>query len=157
MKIDNAEFEIEYNKQDNKNIINSATKKYSMMLSKDERVSCGMSGLWRCMQNHDPSYGTKFTTSLFLHVDWECKRAVSEITKKPLLPIGEMESQIPDKSNDTCLLDLLDGLNESEKDIIHQRFVQNKTLEEIGITKGYTKEAARQNINKAIKNLKKDF
>ena len=37
---------------------------------------------------------------------------------------------------------------------MHQRFFENMTLQEIGENHGYSKEAARQNINKIIEKLR---
>jgi len=37
---------------------------------------------------------------------------------------------------------------------MYQRFYENRTLEEIGKKQGYSKEAARQNINKILSKLR---
>ena len=153
--ITNEQFEKEYKNQDNINIIRSATKKYSKTLSPDERERCGMHGLWRCIQSHDPKYGRKFTTSLFIHVDWECKREIASLNRKPEMPLGNFDQEISDISPSGSFDDIVSGLNDNEKSIIYQRFYENRTLEEIGKSQGYSKEAARQNINKIIGELKK--
>tara|TARA_Y100001938_G_scaffold150868_1_gene243979 strand:+ start:3406 stop:3900 length:495 start_codon:yes stop_codon:yes gene_type:complete len=152
--VTNEEFEKEYNNQDNRNIIKAVTKKYSKSLSKDDQKSCGMHGLWRCIQNHDDSYGRKFTTSLFIHVEWECRRHLSSSKKNKVSFLGEMDSEIVSSIGDKDILDILETLPENQKDIIYQRFYENRTLEEIGKSQGYSKEAARQNINKIISKLR---
>ena len=83
--VTDEQFEIAYDNQDNKNIIKAVTKKYANKLSTDSQRTCGMYGLWRCIQNHDDKYGRKFTTSLFIHVDWECKRELAMMNKKTCL------------------------------------------------------------------------
>jgi len=152
--ITNKEFEIAYSKQDNKNIINAVTKKYAKQLSKDSQKSCGLHGLWRCLQNHDDSYGRKFTTSLFIHVDWECKRELASLSKKPLLSLGESDGDIASITASGEFSEILESLPEKQKNIMYQRFYENRTLEEIGKKNGYSKEAARQNINKIISKLR---
>ena len=93
-EITDDDFEAAYNDKHNKSIIKAATKKYSSILSEDIQASCGMHGLWRCMQNHDPSYGRKFTTSLYIHVDWECKRELSRYKKNSVSFLGEMDKEV---------------------------------------------------------------
>tara|TARA_R110000824_G_scaffold268532_3_gene457163 strand:+ start:285 stop:779 length:495 start_codon:yes stop_codon:yes gene_type:complete len=160
-KVTDEEFEKAYSNQDNKNIIKAAAKKYSSKLSKDAQKTCGMHGLWRCIQNHDDKYGRKFTTSLFIHVDWECKRELGILTRKPLSFLGEHDEEIPSPAISGEALDILDTLTEKQKEIMYQRFYENRTLEEIGKKQGYSKEAARQNINKILSKLRettgKDF
>jgi len=152
--VTNEEFEKSYKNQDNKNIIKAATKRYSNKLSKDAQESCGMHGLWRCIQNHDDSYGRKFTTSLFIHVDWECKREIGIMLRKPLSFLGEGDEEIASPSASGDFSEILEPLPEKQKEIMYQRFYENRTLEEIGKKQGYSKEAARQNINKIISKLR---
>jgi len=159
--VSNEEFETAYNNQDNKNIINAVTKKYSNKLSKDTQKSCGLHGLWRCIQSHDDSYGRKFTTSLFIHVDWECKREISNINRKKTGQLGDSDEDVVSPIPSGEVSEILDSLPENQKQIMFQRFYENRTLEEIGKSQGYSKEAARQNINKIIsrlrENISKDF
>jgi len=152
--VTNAEFETAYKNQDNSNIIKSVTKKYSPVLSEDTQKTCGMHGLWRCIQNHDYKYGRKFTTSLFLHVDWECKRELVRLKKRPVSFLGELDTEIPGPVASVEISDILDALTKKQKEIMHQRFYENRTLEEIGKKQGYSKEAARQNINKILSKLR---
>lgn len=151
--VTDQQFETAYKNQDNKNIIRSVTNGYSGQLSKDEQGVCGMYGLWRCLQNHDERYGRKFTTSLFIHVDWECKRELSRINKKRMTPLGEQAENIEATIESSDIPEILEFLSEKQKNIVIQRFYENRTLEEIGQSQGYSKEAARQNINKIIKKL----
>ena len=159
--VTDKEFEEAYSNQDNKNIIKAATKKYSNKLSEDAQKTCGMHGLWRCIQNHDDSYGRKFTTSLFIHVDWECKREIGVMNRKAMSSLGENDIDIPSPAVSGEYSEILETLPEKQKKIMYQRFFENKTLEEIGKSEGYSKEAARQNINKIIlklrENMSEDF
>ena len=69
--------------------------------------------------------------------------------------LGEQADNIESKKNSHSIPEILDLLSENQKNIVIQRFYENRTLEEIGKSQGYSKEAARQNINKIIKKLKK--
>ncbi len=152
--ITNTAFENAYKNTDNRNIIKAVTSKYSKRLSEDVQKTCGMHGLWRCMQNHDEKYGRKFTTSLFIHVDWECKREIGQMYRKPLSLLGDDDGDIPGPLTSEETNDLLETLPDRQKEIMYQRFYENRTLEEIGKLQGYSKEAARQNINKIISKLR---
>ena len=152
--VSDDQFEKEYSKQDNKNIIKAETKKYSGQLSQDAQKRCGMHALWRCIQNHDDSYGRKFTTSLFIHVDWECKREINSLNKKPISLLGECDDDVVSPEPSGQMSEMLECLPEKQKEIIYQRFYENRTLEEIGKKQGYSKEAARQNINKILSKLR---
>lgn len=154
MIITDEEFEKAYQNKDNIKIIKAVTKKYSGQLSEDAQKTCGLHGLWRCIQNHDNSYGRKFTTSLFMHVEWECKRELFSQKKKPLTFLGESDCQIENRHKKEGVSEILDCLTDKQKNIIYQRFYENMTLEEIGKKQGYSKEAARQNINKIIEKLR---
>ncbi len=152
-------FEKEYSKPDNKNIIRSVTKKYSSVLSDDMQKTCGMQGLWKCIQNHRDERGSKFTTSLFMHVDWECKREVSSMLSKKhqMSLLGDSDIEIPSLTASGETSELLDILPEKQKQLVYQRYYENMTLQEIGEKNGYSKEAARQNINKVIDKLKEIY
>ena len=152
--VTDEEFETAYNNQDNKNIIKAVTKKYSGRLSEDIQTSCGLHGLWRCIQSHDDSYGRKFTTSLFIHVDWECKRELTSLNKKKTGCLGDLDEDVACPTSSVPRSEILDSLPEKQKEIMYQRFYENRTLEEIGKKQGYSKEAARQNINKIIAKLR---
>jgi len=154
MTITDEEFEKALNNKDNIRIIKSVTKKYSGRLSKEIQKSCGLHGLWRCIKNHDDSYGRKFTTSLFMHVEWECKRELSAQKRKPLVFLGEYDDKIESPPLNMEASEILDCLTENQKKIMHQRFFENMTLQEIGENHGYSKEAARQNVNKIIEKLR---
>jgi len=149
-KVTNEEFEKAYSDQNNKNVIKSVTKKYYNKLSPEIQTSCGLHGLWKCIQNHDEKYGRKFTTSLFMHVGWECKREISFMNKKPIILMGDHDCDLSKEYFEMDFPEILEILNEKQKKIIYQRYYESKTLQEIGKENGYTKEAARQNINKTI-------
>jgi RNA polymerase sigma factor (sigma-70 family) len=48
----------------------------------------------------------------------------------------------------------IDKLSYDEKDILYKRFYEDKTLEEIGDLKGYSKQAAHRNIQKTLSKLR---
>ena len=152
--VSNEEFECALNNQDNKNIISAVTKKYSNKLSEDAQKTCGLHGLWRCIQSHDPKYGRKFTTSLFIHVEWECKRELTLLNKKRTGYLGDSDDEIASPPQSGEMSEMLESLPENQKNIMFQRFYENRTLEEIGKKQGYSKEAARQNINKILSKLR---
>jgi len=155
--ISNKDFDLAYKNQDNLNVMRAATKRYSNLLCLDSQATCGMHGLWKCLESHNPEYGRKFTTSLFIHVEWQCKREISKQMKNNESNLGDLDTQVSSESSEDFLNDALDFLPDNQKQIIYQRFYENRTLEEIGKKQGYTKEAARQNVNKIIKKIKENI
>ena len=70
-----------------------------------------------------------------------------------MTPLGEQAENIEATIESSDIPEILEFLSEKQKNIVIQRFYENRTLEEIGQSQGYSKEAARQNINKIIKKL----
>ena len=68
--------------------------------------------------------------------------------------MSDIEKDIPSKEDDNFFMEAVDGLTQNQKDIIYKRFLENQTLKEIGEEYGYTKESARQNINKVLSKIK---
>jgi RNA polymerase sigma factor (sigma-70 family) len=143
--------------KDNLGIIKSVTNKYIKSIRKDELYRCGLHGLWRVLQYHRDGMGQKFTTSLYKFVDWECKKRLKERKReKRQIPIDTLAIDIADKTKDESISHLLECMTMLPKpyyDILDMYYFQDMTLEEIGNRLGFTKEAARQNINKAEEKL----
>jgi len=148
---------------DNRNIIGAVLKKYHGVIPADELELCGMNALWRALQYHREGYGQKFTTSLHMFTDWECKgelRRYRRQRKEYSLfdQHTNLYTVIQDRESDDLdyVLECLELLpNEWMKKVIQQYFFDGMTLEAIGRANGYGKEAARQKIKRALTHLRK--
>lgn len=156
-KVTNEEFEQAYTNKDNRLIIRSVTSMFANVIPEDELVSCGLNALWRCLSQHQSSYGQKFTTSLWRFTNWECLRELKNIqrTKKSLNIDNINVSTKQVSENLSHLRECMTLLSESNKQLIQEYYLDKRTMEEIGKLHGYSKEAARQKINRAVIELRK--
>jgi RNA polymerase sigma factor (sigma-70 family) len=147
---------------DNIKVINGLKRKYAQVLDVDDFESAAMIGLWKTLGYHEEGRGQKFTSSLWLFVSWECRRLLR--AKKANVKFVQMSSMgidVPEKNglDERCqkVKEYVELLSEKDKKVLKQYYYDNHTMEEIGNLNGYTKEAARQKINKGIKNLANFF
>lgn len=157
-QVSNQEYEEAYKNKDNRKVIQSVVAKYYKSLDRDDLESAGMTALLRCLEYHDPSYNQKFTTSLWRFTDWECKRILRKKSGKPQhKQLSTIEYDIPQKiliSDDNKFVqECVEQLQDSEKNILSMYYYDGRTMEEIGRINGYSKETARQRINKSLKRL----
>lgn len=154
---------------DNRGIIRGVGRRYSRTLSSDEIESCGLIAIWRCLNQHDDSYGRKFTSSLHQFMVWECNRAIGQRkpSRKKKNPdmyyhIGLKRhfdgptDEIYDEESEELIGHIKESLNSMSypvKCMVRDYFYRNKTLKEIGRINGYTKEAARQKVGDAVNSL----
>lgn len=155
-KISDIEYQDAYKNQDNQRVIKSVLSKYRHKLDEHTLESCGLQALWKCLQSHDYSFTTKFTSSLWKFTTWECKREIAKVKNKSREQPLEFSADIaPDKQPVSYdLSDYFSLLSDDEKQVLNYRFVENMTLLEIGNRFGFTREAARLKIKKAINKIK---
>lgn len=161
-EISNQVYQAAFENQDNTKIIYSALRHFHGSLDADERHECGLHGLWRALKSHDPTKGQKFTTTLYRFVQWEARRAMKNKLRdrKKADKVGVTGIPIDTYIDEDFTLsietdDLLDQLEEKYRVIIKQKYLEGFTLNEIGQHHGFTSEAARQNVDKALVKLRK--
>jgi hypothetical protein len=143
--------------KDNRNVISKVGSKYSGLLTDDELKSCGLNALWRCLSYHEDGRGKKFTTSLWTFLEWEYRRELKKKKQKTVKTVSLSDHDFPlSVSNEDCLAlkECIEMLDPDHKLLINQYYSENRTMEEIGRINGYSKEAARQKINKAVSQLR---
>lgn len=161
-QVSNEEFETAYKNKDNKRVISTVIKKYMRSIDLHDLQSAGMMALWRCLSYHDDSFNQKFTTSLWRFTDWECKRILrSQKNKVKCAQLSVIESDFPENQivtdNEKYIKECIHLLPTSDKSILELYYYDNRTMDEIGKLNGYSKEAARQKINKSLKKLQEIF
>lgn len=155
--VSELEFNTAYANSDNKNIIHSVLRKYVYSLDKDTLKSCGLKALLRCLESHSDEYKTKFTSSLYKFTVWECERERTAIQRRRIKPVELFDIPVDGAVEGSIFEDLQDVLPEEHASIVKMKFVEDRTLEEIGKHFGYTKEAARQKLKTALKTLKEVY
>jgi len=151
--VTDADFDRYYSDVNNRNIIFSVCSRFSNTLSTDILESCGMVGLWKCIKSHDSSYNRKFTSSLYTFVKWECLRELNNHKRQSFFiqTSDPVEAGFEEKSDE--ILEYVEMLPLEQQVVIQLKFYENCTLDEIGTKRGYTKEAARQYVNKGVARL----
>ena len=157
-EVTNKQYEEAYKDLDNTKVINKVLSLYQD-LSSETRRDCGLKGLWRCLQFHEPDKGNKLTTSLWRFVKWECEnekkklRSQKNQKRSKSIELFDVEDEAVEVMD--VFHDIDNILDRESSSIIRLRFVEKMTLKEIGATFGYTKEAARQKLNHALEEVKR--
>jgi RNA polymerase sigma factor (sigma-70 family) len=113
--------------------------------------------LLKCLENHDDSYGQKFTTSLYRFTVWECRRFLrNRRNTLSLSSVPELSVTVCDRHEDVeHILECLDLISESDRSLVEQRFIMGMTLREIGALRGYTRQTAMKKVRRAVARLKR--
>lgn len=137
----------------NKNLKNVCTK--------DEIESIAMDTLWNCIQKYKTNDKTKFSSYLYKSIQNNSKRLLDKKIKQ------RKEKQLIDNyCNDLSydmssyyeareILESLKDVDKKSYDILIQKFYYGMTHREIGEMYGFTKEAARKKIKKALEQCRK--
>ena len=154
MNTSNEEFNKALFNLDNIKIIKKALGKYYKILNHDELKSCSYLGLWESLKRWDLKKGKKFTTYLYDQVKWHCQKLIND--NKKTINLESLSSNVQEKvkSDNIYILECMSKIPKKYKDILYKYYFERYNLEEIGKINNYTKQAAQQNIKKALKSLK---
>lgn len=155
--ISNKEFEDALANKDNARLINHITNQYAKLLTKDVRKTCGLFALWRALQSYDPSFGQKFTSSLYRFVHWECRRELANqgnVQRKHSLKSAVSSDDLASIENKEFLNHFIELLPANNRSILKAYYFDNLSLVDIGRVNGYTKETARKRVKEAVEKLK---
>lgn len=157
-EVSNQDFNEAWGNEDYRNVIRKVTSQYIKVLDYDERLSCGQIALWRCLSYHDEEYGQKFTTSLWRFTEWECRRELRKKKNYSSKNISNSdkfaEAAVYPNTQVESIKQCISTMESSEQHIINEYYLQKMTMEQIGKKYGFSKEAARQRIIKAVNKLK---
>lgn len=108
----------------------------------------GYIALFNCLRTHNPEYKTKFTSSLYRHVVWQCRKAVREYNNtKDIYPLP---SHLYSKFNiDIEIEDCLEKLNHEQSSIIRNYYFDKMTFTEIGKANNYSATTALKKLRQA--------
>jgi len=138
--------------EENKHIIMVLSSKYKYYMDEWAIENCVLHAIWKCLLRHNPEYNTKFSSSLYRYIEWECKNYIRENYRYTdnfeLLEAKDATTTI--EVND-CLSQL-SGIN---RDILKQYHYEGMTIREIAESNGYTKTTAHNKIIQAQLEFKK--
>jgi len=144
---------IEYDnaRQEHLELITNVARQYNNVLSPETLVAAGDIALWRCLQNFDPQFGQRVASSLYRFIHWECLRAIQEHKRYSNISItGDVESDDESVATQMMLDDYLSLLSQMERRIVEARFLENKTLAEIGAVEGYSKQGIKDIVKRSM-------
>jgi RNA polymerase sigma factor (sigma-70 family) len=163
-EVTESEFLEAYKNLDNTRIMNKVCSRYRNTIPHDEIERCKLVALWEAMKAFDPNGGRKFTSFLYNRIDWECKKEIQRINrhkKRTTFFIdGHPEgSHTPDYRNlrnyeTVNMEEAIETLVPKYKNILHQRFFERMTMQEIADRNNYSRETARRYINIALEKLR---
>ena len=133
-------------------IMKKASEKFLKYMDEDEIRTCQLNALWNSMKNYKPK--SKFTTYLYNYVKYECLNYMTFLEKSDITN-WEMNKPANIKIDD--INDLISILADKElEEIMVKRFVENKTLKEIGDEYNTSYETIRKKLKKSMKIIR-DF
>jgi len=138
-----------------KALLNLIGKRYIYTDLVDEVVS----EIWVKLSDYNPDKG-EFSTFVY----WVVREIVQKDRRSQMKKctfLSEMEDEdnsvdLPEKKNNqiTFMYECMDELNQEDRDILKMYYLDNLTLEQIGIKMGYTKVTAGNKHKKAIQTMR---
>jgi hypothetical protein len=136
-------------------IMNRASKRFKGQLDNDTIYTCQINALWKAFLNHDPNKAAKFTTYLYNGVFIECMKEIKFKNKSKRYG-GKLHDNISDNKDPFLMVDIMDELNEEEKQIFVDK-ASNMTISEMAQKYGTNRESTRRKVHKIIRNINKKF
>jgi len=135
-----------------KGIINSVSSRFNKSIDMDDISSISNVTLWKCINKYDPTKGAKFTSYLYQQLLYAFKNELKR--NKFEFSSDKIETQA-DFSVKSEVFDIMESIPSNMKNVLHQRYFDNMTINEIAKANGYSRETARRRLNKAISVCKK--
>lgn len=136
-------------------IMNKASKNFTKQLDSDEIYTSQINALWKAIINFKEDKNTKFTTYLYRGVLIDCIKQAKFKSKLSSKANKCLHSNITNNSNDTCIIDIIDEVdNEYELDLILDKY-KNLTIVEMAKKRNISRETVRLQIKKTFENIRK--
>lgn len=175
-------FDLAYSCKENKEVMRIASQRFRIPV--EDKNQCRMLGLWDAVELFDSSRGVPFKLFLSLRVkfrclkwchenydpkmkyidtsDWSISDSLSKVSFKQKSPGGlglgffqKIDSDSIKKARGRSFFDeILISLDGKDKDLIVSRFIENRTLEDIGTQYDVSYETVRKWINVILEKLK---
>lgn len=151
-QISNVELEQAIADPENQSMIRRVCSYYTKTLSPETLKACGEAAVWRCLQSHRDDMGQRFTSSLYRFLHWECLREVNSlqghIYKEWIETVDEKQKE-PIES--LMLQEYLAILPNDAREIVVARYIENRTLADIGKIHHYSKQGIQNILTRSMK------
>jgi DNA-directed RNA polymerase specialized sigma24 family protein len=152
--ITDFEYEEALNDPDNIAVMNSACVCYQR-LGQDTLENCRLHGLYRCLETHDDTLGSKFTSSLFQHVIWQCQQAVNEQQRMITGFELTIDPQVRDNSMASVMVDdCLSVLSDRDAEMVRDRYLYSMTLGELAEKYDCSRMGAKFIVEKSLETMR---
>ncbi len=148
--ISDKEYEDALANESNRKVMHKAGNKFASLLTEEQLHTCSLYALWRALQNHDSSYGQRFTTTLWRFMHWECGKEV----RRPKMRVGLPRPKTVVSEEIIYVNELIDFLEPSQQRLIREYYLEGLSAREIGLRHGCCRETARKRVNKAMAALR---
>lgn len=142
--------------KNNVKIMAVAGASYSKILG-EELIEAKLSALWKTMKEFDESRGMKFTTLLYINVRRKCFESMKKIMrdkKKRRREVSLTNAINFGYQSSTFMNDIVMSLSPKEAKLLNDRFIMNKTLQEIGTEEGVTSQRINQRMDALLDKIK---
>lgn len=132
------------------------SNKFKQQLSVDVLENCCLHGLYECIEKHDSTLGSKFTTSLYYHISLQCMRTIYKQANhriNELVDVGFSHNT----AEALIIEEFLDVLNDREKSMVRDRYLNSLTFSELATKYDCTAPGAKYIINKAIDRMNLEY
>ena len=146
----NDDFNTELAKRKNKTAMSAAARSFSSCLAPDELEQCKLLGLWKTINNFDRRFGNRFTSLLYTNVRFECINQVKR-NKPRAQSLFDESHEAPTK--EFHFYEIVDGLSDAHKELLHQRYIQNCTLQEMAHRHNCSISCVRRKVKAAEKRV----
>lgn len=151
MTITNELFEAQLT--ENNKVINYILNRYRGAIPSEELKQCGHLGLWKALQKHNPSFKTKFTTSICRYVRWECLKSLVKRRGEEQLDGDEVQSGQDRQSRKARrkLGQIFKRLSGKYVDLLSLRYLKGYSVNELAELKGCSESKIRYVLKEALK------
>lgn len=151
-------FEEAWESKDYQKILASAFKKYLAHIEEEEVLSMKMNILWRCMNRYKDGMGMSFTTYLYTQARYTVLNYLKKNSKnfktktcEPSFIEGVINSKVQiDGAAKGKVSQLLMDLPQEDRTIIHQRFFDRMTYNQIAEANNLHSETVRKRIKSIL-------
>lgn len=131
-------------------ISRSVARKYKSLIDSSELNQIVNIAIWKALSCYNGKKKTSFISYVYKYVMWECKSHL-RLKYKEDKTVEYTEKCV---NYNTDFFDIIEDLCDTEANMIKQRFLQNMTYREIGEVNGFSREVARNKIDKILYKLK---
>lgn len=146
----NNEFSKELAKQKNKMAMSAAARSFSSCLAPDELEQCKLLGLWKTVNNFDRKFGNRFTSLLYTNVRFEC---INQIKRNKPRAQSLFDESIEEPVKEYHFHELVDGLSDTNKELLYQKYIQCYTLQEMAHRNKCSISCVRRKVKAAEKRM----